>query len=58
MTTQGIVESAKLPPVMTAQEQETQRRSFAYGNCKIGHDNITREMVDAVAEAMKSNPIP
>lgn len=31
---------------MTPEEEAAQRRSFAYGNCKIENDLITREMVD------------
>jgi hypothetical protein len=38
--------------VLTPQEKEEQRRSFAYGNTKIGNPCITREMVDREAEAL------
>lgn len=31
---------------MTPDQAAEQRRSFAYGNCKIENDIITREMVD------------
>jgi len=31
--------------VMTPEQEAAQRRSFAYGNCKIENDLITREMV-------------
>ena len=37
---------------MTSVEREEQRRSFAYGNLKIGHPNVTREFVDEVADRM------
>jgi len=32
------------------EQQEEQRRSFAYGNTKIENDRITREMIDEAAE--------
>jgi hypothetical protein len=38
---------------MSPEEQEDQRRSFAYGNTKIENDLITREMVDKAAEELK-----
>lgn len=34
---------------MTPEQLAEQRISFAYGNCKIENDNITREMVEAAA---------
>jgi uncharacterized protein with von Willebrand factor type A (vWA) domain len=37
---------------------EAQRRSFAYGNTHIGNPRITREMVDAQAEAMRDEAAP
>lgn len=40
---------AKRPP-MTAAEREEQRRSFAYGNVSISNPNVTRELVDQVAD--------
>lgn len=36
--------------VMTPEEREAQRRSFAYGNAHMSNENVTREMVDAAAE--------
>jgi hypothetical protein len=39
--------------VLTSQEKEEQRRSFAYGNTKIENSRITREMVDQEAESLK-----
>ncbi|HXC12838.1 MAG TPA: hypothetical protein VNV39_08345 [Stellaceae bacterium] len=38
---------------MSPEDQEEQRRSFAYGNTKIENDLITREMVNQVAEELK-----
>lgn len=37
---------------MTSEEQEEQRRSFAYGNTKIENDRITREIIDREAESL------
>lgn len=34
-----------------AAEREEQRRSFVHGNCAIDNPTVTREMVDAVADA-------
>lgn len=34
---------------MTPEEREEQRRSFAYGNVKLSNPEVTREMVDVVA---------
>jgi hypothetical protein len=39
--------------VSTSQENEEQRRSFAYGNTKIENSRITRETVDREAESLK-----
>jgi len=39
--------------ILTSQEKEEQRRSFAYGNTKIENSRITREMVDQEAESLK-----
>jgi hypothetical protein len=45
--------------VLTSQEKEEQRRSFAYGNTKIENSRITREMIDQEAESLKKeNPLP
>ena len=38
--------------VMTPQQEAEQRRSFAYGNCKIENDLITREMVAGADEKL------
>jgi hypothetical protein len=37
---------------MTPEQQEQQRRSFAYGNAGIENANITREMVAEQAEKL------
>ncbi len=38
---------------MTPDEQERQRRSFAYGNTQIENPRITRETVDREAEGLQ-----
>ena len=38
--------------VMTPEEREAQRRSFVYGNLAIENPNITRELIDEVADQM------
>jgi hypothetical protein len=38
---------------MSSNDEEGQRRSFAYGNTKIENDRITREIVDEAAESLK-----
>jgi hypothetical protein len=48
---ESLLEAAK-NAVLTAQEKEEQRRSFAYGNTKLENPRITREMVDQEAEAL------
>ena len=37
---------------MTAEEQELQRRSFAYGSALIENSNITRNSIQRAAEEM------
>ncbi len=49
---QELLEEAR-KNVLTPQEKEEQRRSFAYGNTKIENSRITREMVDQEAESLK-----
>ena len=49
---QELLDEAK-KNVLTSQEKEEQRRSFAYGNTKIENSRITREMVDQEAESLK-----
>lgn len=50
-----LLEAAK-KAVLTPEEKEQQRRSFAYGNTKIENPRITREMVDRAAEALGEPP--
>lgn len=38
---------------MSPDEQEAQRRSFAYGNANIENERVTREMVDEAAKKLK-----
>jgi hypothetical protein len=40
---------------MTSQEQERQRRSFAYGNTKIENKDITPEAIESAASALASS---
>ena len=51
MKLQELLDAAK-NVVLTQQEKEEQRRSFAYGNTRIGNPRITREMVDREADAL------
>jgi hypothetical protein len=37
---------------MTPQEQEAQRRSFAYGNTKIENRDITQEAIESAASVV------
>lgn len=39
---------------MTPDEQEEQRRSFAFGNANIENPLVTREMIDAEAEKLNA----
>ena len=48
---QDLLEAAR-KVVLTPEEKEQQRRSFAYGNTVIENPRITREMVDRVAEVI------
>ncbi len=52
-TLDQLLEGAKTWPFTDA-EREEQRRSFAFGNANIENPLVTREMVDAAAEAMKN----
>lgn len=40
---------------MSADEQEEQRRSFAYGNAGFENDLITKRMVEEQAEKLKAS---
>lgn len=46
---QDLLEAAK-KVVLTPEEKEQQRRSFAYGNVAIENPCITREIVDRAAD--------
>jgi hypothetical protein len=48
---QDLLESTK-NVVLTPEEKEEQRRSFAYGNTVIENPRITREMVDCAADEL------
>jgi hypothetical protein len=48
---ENLLEAAK-KVVLTPEEKEQQRRSFAYGNTKIENSRITREMVNEAADAL------
>lgn len=37
---------------MTPEQQEAQRRSFAYGNTNIENDHVTRSMIDEAARSL------
>lgn len=39
---------------MSKAEAEEQRRSFVYGNCSLSNPDVTRAMVDAVADRLNS----
>ncbi len=51
---QDLLEAAK-KIVLTPEEKEQQRRSFAYGNVAIENPRITREMVDRAADEIGPN---
>jgi hypothetical protein len=46
-----LIEAAR-SAVPSAQQQEEQRRSFAYGNTAFENSLITRQMIDEQAEAI------
>ncbi len=46
-----LLEMAK-KVIMTPEEQEVQRRSFAYGNARIENDKITRGIIDRAANSI------
>lgn len=41
---------------MSSEDQEAQRRSFAYGNAHIENERVTREMIDAAATRKSQKP--
>lgn len=47
-----LLDAAKSFP-MTDEDQEQQRRSFAFGNTAIENDRISRATIDSEAEALK-----
>jgi hypothetical protein len=46
---QNLLEAAK-SVVLTPEDKEQQRRSFAYGNTVIENPRITRDMIDRAAD--------
>jgi len=50
---QDLLDRAKAVK-MTPDQEEEQRRSFAFGNTKIENDRITRETIDQAAEALEA----
>ncbi len=46
---QDLLDAAK-KFVLTSEDKEQQRRSFAYGNTVIENPRITREMIDRAAD--------
>ena len=44
-----LISLAQVVP-MTPDDEEKQRRSFAYGNSKIENEDITRELIEKQAE--------
>lgn len=57
LTTHEVTQRAfQTEYVMTEEDKEAQRRSFAYGNVKMHNPNLTMEMVDEAAlELMAKN---
>jgi hypothetical protein len=49
---QELLDAAK-SVVMSPEQKEEQRRSFAFGNANIENPRVTRETVNKAAEAMK-----
>jgi len=47
----SLIAAARKVP-QTKSDLEVQRRSFAYGNTHFENSNITREMVDKIADQM------
>ena len=46
---QSLIDASRGKP-MSPEEQEAQRRSFAYGNAHIENERVTRQMVDEAAD--------
>ena len=51
-TLEELIERARTLPPMTPEEQEAQRRSFAYGNLRLSGIEVTREDIDLAAEKL------
>jgi hypothetical protein len=51
MKLQELLDAAR-DVVLTQEDKEEQRRSFAYGNTTIENPRITREMVDQEADLL------
>ena len=51
---ENLLEATK-KVVLTPEEKEQQRRSFAFGNTVIENPRITREMVDEAADALNKS---
>jgi hypothetical protein len=49
-----LLEAAKYRR-LTAEEQEEQRRSFAFGNANIENARVTRETIDREADALSEH---
>lgn len=56
-TVEDLIALAKTV-TMTPAEQEAQRRSFAYGNVAIENPNVTRELVDTIADLIPVDYTP
>lgn len=50
----NLLEAARLA-VLTEEEKEEQRRSFAFGNTSIENPRITREMIDRAADEITNS---
>ena len=51
-TLQSLIEAARQTK-MTAEQRETQRQSFAFGNTHFENDEISRETVRRASELLK-----
>lgn len=51
-----LLRAARDLPPMTPAELRAQRISWAYGNCKLSNDRITREMVEAEHDRIYGKP--
>ncbi len=53
---ENLINAARLV-TMTPQQQEAQRRSFAFGNANIENSHVTKEVIDKAAKMMAGNGI-